>query len=146
MPQVTFLSQFQKKWIVVFFLPLILLGSKFVHAQTQQPPLLVLNDTKGEYPLGLYMEILEDPTGELGIEEVSSAAYQDSFIASDQAVLDSGFTNSALWAHFKIGNYATNTNWQLVLDDARMGLIDVYVAGADGQEIYASTIGTAGLV
>jgi hypothetical protein len=83
-----FMPRFQKKWIVVLFLPLILFGSKFAHAQTQQSTLLVLNDTKDEYPLGLYMEVLEDPSGKLGIEEVSSAAYQDRFIANDQAVLD----------------------------------------------------------
>jgi PAS domain S-box-containing protein len=133
MPQVTFLPRFQKKWIVVFFLPLILLGSKFVHAQAQQLPSLVLNDTKSEYPLGFYMEIFEDPSGKLGIEEVSSAAYQDRFIASSQTVLDRGFTKSALWGRFKIENSTTNTNWLLVLDDTRMGLIDVYVAGEDGK-------------
>ena len=133
MPQVISLPRFQKKWGVFFFLPLILLGGKFAHAQTQQPPLLILNDTKGEYPLGLYMEVLEDPSGKLGIEEVSSAAYQDRFVANDQAVLDRGFTNSALWGRFQIKNASTNTNWQLVLDDTRMGLIDVYVAGKDGK-------------
>ena len=133
MPHTTFPPRFQKKWIVVFFLPFILLGSKFVHAQTQQPPLLVLNDTKGKYPLGFYMEVLEDPSGELGIEEVSSAAYQDRFIANDQAVLERGFTNSALWGRFQIRNTTTNTNWQLVLDDTRMGFIDVYLARADGK-------------
>lgn len=128
MPYLISLPRFQKKWIVVFFVLLFLLGGKFAHAQSQQPPLLILNDTKGEYPLGLYMEVLEDPSGELGIEQVSSAAYQDSFIVNDQEVLDRGFTDSALWAHFKIGNSSTNTNWQLALNDARMGLIDVYVA------------------
>lgn len=108
-----------------------MLGSKFVHAQTQQPPLLILNDTKSKYPLGIYMEILEDPSGELGIEEVSSAAYQDRFIANDQEILDRGFTKSALWGRFKVVNAATNSNWQLVLDDTRMELIDVYIRGAD---------------
>ena len=96
--------------------------------------MLVLNDSQGEYPLGLYMEVLEDPSGTLGIEEVSSAAYQDQFVTNDQEVLDRGFSKSALWGRFKIKNGVNNTNWQLVLDDARMGLIDVYVAGADGQE------------
>jgi hypothetical protein len=134
MRPVTSLPQFRKNWIVVFFLPLFLLGSRFVHAQSQQPPLLILKDTQGEYPIGLYMEILEDPTGKLGIEEVSSAAYQDRFIPNDQEVLDRGFTKSALWVRFQVRNASSDTNWQLVLDDTRMGFVDVYLAGADGKE------------
>ncbi len=80
------------------------------------------------------MEILEDPSGKLGIDEVSSAAYQDRFIPNDQAKLNSGFTESAMWGRFQVRNASTNTNWQLVLNDTRMGLIDVYAAGEDGKE------------
>ncbi len=35
------------------------------------PPTLILNDDQGEYQLGRYLQILEDPTGNLTIQEVS---------------------------------------------------------------------------
>ena len=47
-------------------------------AQANDPPPpepLILTDEQGEYPLGLHMEILEDPSGELTIEEVSSPEF-----------------------------------------------------------------------
>ena len=42
--------------------------------------------TQDEYPLALYLEILEDPGGELTIEDVSSPEYADRFFTS-QVVL-----------------------------------------------------------
>jgi hypothetical protein len=43
MALVSTLSQWQKKWIVVFLMPLFLLVGMFVRSQKQQPPLLIFD-------------------------------------------------------------------------------------------------------
>ena len=44
---------------------------------TPRPAPVVLTGSQGEYPLGLHLELLEDPIGELTIEEVVSPEYDD---------------------------------------------------------------------
>ena len=43
---------------------------------------LRLGDERGEYPLGLEMEILEDVEGSLTIDDVSSPPLSESFVPS----------------------------------------------------------------
>ena len=67
-------------------------------AQTSTPSAsgpLILTDEQGEYPLGLHLEILDDPGGELTIEEVSSPEFDSQFIPSLVKVPNYGFTDSA---------------------------------------------------
>ena len=41
--------------------------------EISEPAPLILSDDQAEYKLGLYMEILEDPSGKLTIQEVRSS-------------------------------------------------------------------------
>ena len=92
---------------------------------TPQP--LVLTDEQGQYPLGFHMEILEDPSAELTIEEVSSAAYASRFTPSQVAVPNYGYTDSAYWVRLNIYNQTLQTNyWLLDVGFANMQYVDLY--------------------
>ena len=78
-------------------------------AQEQAPagdsaPAVILTDEQGEYPLGLFVEILLDPTRELTIEEVSSPDYAAQFMPSQEEVPNFGYTTSAIWRRFRVRN------------------------------------------
>jgi two-component system, sensor histidine kinase LadS len=65
---------------------------------------LILTDNQIEYPLGLHMEILEDPGGELTIDQVSSPAYDAQFIPSKRESPNYGYTDNAYWVRFSLDN------------------------------------------
>ena len=56
---------------------------------------VILTDDAEKYPLGLHLEILEDPGGQLTIEEVTSPAYADQFVPSLDEAPNFGFTDSS---------------------------------------------------
>ena len=43
---------------------------------------VILTDARDKYPLGLYLELLEDPGAELTIEDVTSPEYATRFVPS----------------------------------------------------------------
>jgi signal transduction histidine kinase len=115
-------------------------------AQTSDPPAsepLILTDEQGKYPLGLHMEILEDPGGELTIEEVSSLAFDSQFIPSQEEVPNFGFTDSAYWVRFSLDNEAPQTDdWLLKVDFANMQYVDLYTPRLDGEGFDVQQTGT----
>ena len=115
---------------VLFILGTVLFISRSVAAKNTIPEAsgaVVLTDKQGEYPLGLHMEILEDPTRELTIDEVSSPAYDDKFFASSSEVPIFGFTDSAYWVRIHIRNETRNINdWLLDIVFSNMQFVDFY--------------------
>lgn len=57
------------------------------------PAPLVLTDDQAEYHLGPHMEILEDPTGNLTIQDVRSSDYSDRFVPSQDEAPNFGLTD-----------------------------------------------------
>ena len=124
---------------------LLLLGSAlFKHAsfsvlaQGANPASLqpvVLSDVQQKYPLGLHMQILEDPGGELTIEDVASSAYDTKFTQSKTEVPIYGFSNSAYWVRFRLDNQTPSTNrWLLQLAFPNMHYVDLYLPTPDGKD------------
>ena len=99
-------------------------------AQSNDPPApepIILNDEQGEYPLGLHLEILEDPGGELTIEEVSSSEFDSRFLPSQEPVPNIGLTDSAIWVRFRLENQTPDTDeWLLEQGFANTHYIDLY--------------------
>jgi hypothetical protein len=76
-------------------------------AQNDDPNLptpLILNDEQGEYKLGRYLQILEDPAGNLTIQEVSSPSYSEKFTASAEETPTFGYSSSTYWVRFHLKN------------------------------------------
>src|SRR5262245_7425433 len=93
----------------------------------QTSNLVILTDGQGEYPLGLHLEILEDASGQLTIEQVASPEYEGQFIPSQKDVPNFGYTQSAIWVRFRVRNETSQTtDWRLELRFANMQHIALF--------------------
>lgn len=112
---------------------LILCGTAL--AQTSQPPTpepLVLTEEQGRYPLGLHLELLEDPSGELSIEDVSSPQFDSQFIPSQVEVPNYGFTDSVYWVRLRLENQTDlSEEWLLEQGFANTHFVDLYTPALD---------------
>ncbi len=97
------------------------------------PKTLILTDDQSSYPLGLHLELLEDPGGELTIEDVTSPEYAHQFWPSQVEVPNFGFSDSAYWVRLNLYNEnRLNDHWLLGLGFANMQFVDLYTPLADG--------------
>jgi signal transduction histidine kinase len=118
-----------KKGLILVFLAMLLAGGVAL-AQDDEPAVpesLRLTDEQSEYPLGLYMQILEDPSGILTFDEISSPAYATRFAPSQEDAPVFGYTDSAYWVRFSLDNQATRVEeWMLEVDFSNTQYIDLY--------------------
>ena len=82
-----------------FFLSFVL----DVGAQNDQK-ILVVNDLIEHYSLSKYVEILEDPTGKLNINDIVKKRWQKKFKKRSERKLNFGYSKSTFWARVKIKN------------------------------------------
>ena len=106
-------------------------------AQGGEPPrpaTVILSDEQGRYRLGPHMQILEDPSGELTIQEVTSPEFEGQFAPSQAAAPAFGFTGSAYWTRFRLKNEALEADeWLLAVDFANMEFVDLYLPAPGGE-------------
>ena len=92
----------QYSFILALLLTLLLPAS----IQAQSP--LILTNEQDKYPLGLYLEILEDKDKTWTIEDVNSAEFVGQFVPSQDEVPNFGFTDSAFWVQFRTKDLAND--------------------------------------
>jgi len=63
-----------------------------------------LDEQVHNLPLGSHVEILEDKTGKLSIDDVSSDAYAEQFIKHTKDTINLGISNSVFWLRFTLLN------------------------------------------
>ena len=88
------------------FLSLLVLLSLIHLAEAK--PLILKEGGKAFYELGLYLDILEDPTNQLTIDDVSGPKWASKFKKSDKTVHNFGFSKSSFWARINIQNKSKN--------------------------------------
>ena len=89
---------------------------------------IILNSDNIKYPISLNLDILEDKSRKLTINEITSSAYSSQFFPNHQASPNLGFSSSNFWIRFLVKNQADEgIKWLLVLNDARMSYIDFYI-------------------
>ena len=93
---------------------------------------LTLKEGQKEYPLGKYLQILEDPSGQLTLEEVTSPEFSQQFVASEAEIPNFGFTSSTYWARFAVENLSPETEWLLEVAHPYGDYIDLYIPLAAG--------------
>jgi signal transduction histidine kinase len=124
-----------KTFLLALLVALVLAVPAF--AQGSAPPPqepLVLTDEQGEYPLGLHMDILEDPGGELTIDDVTSPQYASQFTASQEDVPNYGYTSTVFWLRLRLRNEAHLTSeWLLEANFPNLNYIDLYLP-AEGDD------------
>jgi len=59
-----------------------------------------------KYPIGRFLEYMEDPGGSLTIDDVISPAYAGKFVPSQKEILNFGATDSAYWVRFRVRSMA----------------------------------------
>ncbi len=97
-----------------------------------QVPLLVIVD-RDEIHLGKYLQILEDKTGNLDIEKISSSQFEDNWYQNEEDVPNFGFSNSAYWVRFRIsGNSNKNVIRLLQIDFPLHDYLDIYIPDSSG--------------
>lgn len=98
-----------------------------------QTPIL-LNEKQDVYPLGLHLQILEDPSEQLTIHDVISKKYDHLFKPSKKKIPNFGFTKSAYWVRFHCKNIAKDKlkQWIVELVFPNMHYVDFYRLLDDG--------------
>ncbi|MBT5793293.1 MAG: hypothetical protein HOI10_00325 [Deltaproteobacteria bacterium] len=95
---------------------------------------LVLNESSGEIPLGLHLELLEDPEKQWSIEDVISAEFSSKFAPSKVEIPNFVFSKSAWWARFQLENPAAETQERLLeIPLPFMKSIDLFVLHENGE-------------
>ncbi len=113
-------------------------------ATTRTLSSVILTEAKGEYPLGLSMQILVDPTTKLTIEQVTSPGLDGKFVTSTVPVPSFGHTSSAYWVRFQVRNEADpSTKWRLEVGYALLQHVDLYLPRSHGGGFEVKRTGTA---
>jgi PAS domain S-box-containing protein len=98
------------------------------------PAPLVLSDARAKYQLGQHMEILEDPTGKLTIQDVSSPAYSDRFVPGQSESPTFGYSASTYWVRFRLRSESKSSDhWLLEVGFPNIHYVDLYIP-APGEE------------
>ena len=63
---------------------------------------VVLTEDRGEYPLGLHLEHLEDKTRNLTIDDVRSKAMEERWARSNREILNFSYTLSSHWIRVNV--------------------------------------------
>jgi len=100
---------------------------------------LSLNENVGHYPLGRYLDVLEDPAKTWTIEDVLTPSVNDQFVTSTTDVPNLGYSSSAYWIKLQIVvDAATSGEWFLELDYPHMDKVEIYVAVGDRYEKFSA--------
>ncbi len=77
--------------------------------------------------LGRVLDYLEDPSGELTIDDVASPAFAARFVRSQVDAPNFGYTASAYWVRIRLRcSIAHDTEWRLELGFANIQHIECY--------------------
>ncbi len=129
-------------WLVLVSLgPVALIAAVMSYAQgnSRATPLILTGD-QTQYALGRYLDLFEDPTGQLTITEVAAPDFTARFRPSMSRAPYFGFTDSAIWARLRLNNQTATADWLLEVEEARLSRVELYRpigngAGFERQEI-----------
>ncbi|HEX2524042.1 MAG TPA: 7TM-DISM domain-containing protein, partial [Terriglobia bacterium] len=130
--------------------PIWLLLALACHKAIAAPPqgssgVLQIGKGKETYALGRHLEILEDPTGRMSIEDVAAPARSRDFLPSRAEVPNYGFTDSAVWVRFRVLNTLPfPTEWQLQLRFPRVQEVALFQASPDESGVMSFVVKRAG--
>jgi diguanylate cyclase (GGDEF)-like protein len=94
--------------------------------------------------IGRYVDFLEDPGRTLSIDDVRAGPKSRAFERSDSDVLNLGYSRSALWMRFRLGERpAHEPGWLLEVGFPSLDEVELYlpVRSADGRIVYRKLLG-----
>lgn len=95
-------------------------------------PIVLSDPNKDAIIKGKRVDILEDTTGLLTIEDVTSAAYFSKFIQRPIEISINENKSSAYWLRFEVHNRAPDQHWMFELLDPNIDDIEFYIPKSDG--------------
>jgi PAS domain S-box-containing protein len=113
-------------FFIIFFFLTVFLSACAQNGDGSSTGPVILTDQQDKYPLGPYLELLEDPSGELTIEDVTSPEYAVKFLPSVADVPNLGYSNSAFWVRLPLRNESRLTQWLLYIGWANIQYVDFY--------------------
>jgi CheY-like chemotaxis protein/signal transduction histidine kinase len=117
--------------VLTFVISLVVLIASInsVHAQNS----LVLTDNQESYPLGMFLEILEDKNKQWTIDDITSPPLADNFKPNLIKIPHFGFTDSAYWVRISLINQSKRIkDWRLILGLTNFSLVDFYLSEDGG--------------
>ena len=112
------------------------------NGQRAAPPVLELNSSRQAIRLGGYWAMLQDPSAALTFKEILSLPRAGAFVPLAANSLSLGYTESAVWLHFRVRNAAPAViDWLLEVDYPLLDRIDVYSRHEHHDGWHLTTIG-----
>lgn len=103
----------------------------------------VLVGEQERYTLGKHLQFLQDPTGQLTIEQVASPDYDTQFYPSPSKSPSFGYTNATIWVKFRLKNQNPDIdNWYIEHGYPNIQHIYLYRPAATGTGFEAIKTGT----
>jgi class 3 adenylate cyclase len=94
---------------------------------------VILTEDKGEYPLGLHLEILEDKDGKLTLDDIRKPEMEKLWVKSKVEVPSFGMTDSAYWLRFQLqSSIAKPISWFLEIAFPPIDYLDFYLMEENG--------------
>ncbi len=113
----------------ILFIIILLPG--VLKAQSEE---FVILSSLDKVSLGKYVEILEDKTGNLTIEDIKKPEIQRRFVASEQDEPGFGFTSSVYWVRLNVTNQEEQEiRWFLEIGYPQIDNIELYIPDSNGQ-------------
>jgi signal transduction histidine kinase len=104
-----------------------LLASLVSPVWAESEPVLYLSDSASSYRLGPQLQVLEDPSCALGIEDVRAKPMADRFSPLGEEMLRAGMTDSAYWLRFTLKDLSDEgTRWVLDVGNPLLGDLRLY--------------------
>jgi signal transduction histidine kinase len=117
-------------FLTTVFLLLVLFSTFIPTIQAAEP--VIITQAKKEYHLGLHMDILEDKSGKLTIEDILHLQTDNLFQQSNEDAPGFGFSNSTYWARIKIkSNLPDEITYYLDLKYPMLDHVEFYTPDSD---------------
>ena len=95
-------------------------------------PPLIFKETRDTYPLGRQVDVLEDRSKGLTIQDVSTGAAASHFRPHSSESFNFGLGESVYWFRFRLRNESrTNTEWLLETSNPRVNHVTAYLVRDD---------------
>jgi len=91
----------------------------------ETPPDLTLTEA-GKYDLSLFLEVLEDPSGNLTIDDIRSPGYRDSFVSYEGRHPNLGMRNHPVWVRFSVANPGEDRDLYISYNYSLTDYVDYY--------------------
>ncbi|MEE3717010.1 7TM diverse intracellular signaling domain-containing protein [Tumidithrix elongata RA019] len=115
----------------IFFAILLIVALALLSLPLQvlaYPSSLILQDAQDRYPLGPYLEILEDKSAQWTIDAVNQPPLSQQFVRNQTERPSYGFTHSAYWVRLHLRNQASpRTAWRLEIGYPLIDRIALYL-------------------